>query len=123
MDSRKPSRTSSECRLCRWGPPAKSIRGVSSAQIQNRPNWFTTRVSAPTIFTPCAVGVACLPALLVAEDLSGGALVRLLPSLSSQSGVVHAVFPSRRGMVPAVRSLLDSLSAGFTANPWLVSDD
>jgi DNA-binding transcriptional LysR family regulator len=68
------------------------------------------------------VGVACLPALLVAEDLSGGALVRLLPSLSAQSGVVHAVFPSRRGMVPAVRSLLDSLSQGFAANPWLVND-
>jgi DNA-binding transcriptional LysR family regulator len=71
----------------------------------------------------CGVGVACLPALLVADDLSGGALVRLLPSLSSQSGVVHAIFPSRRGMVPAVRSLLDSLSQGFAANPWLVGDD
>ena len=71
----------------------------------------------------CGVGVACLPALLVAADLSGGALLRLLPSLSSQSGVVHAVFPSRRGMVPAVRTLLDFLSAGFAANPWLVSDD
>jgi hypothetical protein len=46
----------------------------------------------------------------------------LLPSLSSRSGVVHAVFPSRRGMVPAVRTLLDSLSEGFAANPWLVSD-
>jgi DNA-binding transcriptional LysR family regulator len=71
----------------------------------------------------CGVGVACLPALLVTDDLSGGALVRLLPSLSSRSGVVHAVFPSRRGMVPAVRSLLDSLSEGFAVNPWLVSDD
>jgi DNA-binding transcriptional LysR family regulator len=68
----------------------------------------------------CGVGVACLPALLVADDLSGGALLRLLPSLSSQLGVVHAVFPSRRGMAPAVRSLLDSLSEGFAANPWLV---
>ena len=65
------------------------------------------------------VGVACLPAMLVADDLSSGALVRLLPSLSSRSGVVHAVFPSRRGMVPAVRSLLDFLSEGFAANPWL----
>jgi DNA-binding transcriptional LysR family regulator len=71
----------------------------------------------------CGVGVACLPALIVMDDLSGGALVRLLPSLSSRAGVVHAVFPSRRGMVPAVRSLLDSLSEGFAANPWLVSDD
>ena len=66
------------------------------------------------------VGVACLPALLVTDDLSSGALVRLLPSLSSRSAIVHAVFPSRRGMVPAVRSLLDSLSEGFAANPWLV---
>jgi DNA-binding transcriptional LysR family regulator len=71
----------------------------------------------------CGVGVACLPALLVTDDLSEGGLVRLLPSLSSQSGVVHALFPSRRGMVPAVRSLLDALSEGFAANPWLISDD
>jgi DNA-binding transcriptional LysR family regulator len=68
------------------------------------------------------LGVARLPALLAREDLSSGALVRLLPLLSSQSGVVHAVFPSRRGMVPAVRLLLDTLSEGFAANPWCVSD-
>jgi DNA-binding transcriptional LysR family regulator len=68
------------------------------------------------------VGVARLPALLARDDLSSGALVRLLPSLSSRSGVVHAVFPSRRGMVPAVRSLLDALSEGFAANPWFVGD-
>jgi DNA-binding transcriptional LysR family regulator len=68
------------------------------------------------------LGVARLPALLARDDLSNGALVRLLPSLSSRSGVVHAVFPSRRGIVPAVRSLLDALSEGFAANPWFVGD-
>jgi DNA-binding transcriptional LysR family regulator len=88
----------------------------------------TPRLSTDDLFTLRqaairGVGVACLPALVVADDLSGGSLVRLLPSLSSRSGVVHAVFPSRRGMVPAVRSLLDFLSEGFAANPWLVSDD
>jgi DNA-binding transcriptional LysR family regulator len=66
-------------------------------------------------------GVACLPELLVTDDISAGTLVRLLPLLTSQSGVVHAVFPSRRGMVPAVRSLLDFLSEGFAASPWLSS--
>lgn len=65
------------------------------------------------------VGVACLPTVFIADDLSSGELVRLLPSLSARAGVVHAVFPSRRGMVPAVRALLDSLSAGFAANPLL----
>lgn len=68
------------------------------------------------------VGVACLPTLLIADDLSGGALVRLLPSLSTRAGVLHAVFPSRRGMVPAVRALLDFLSEGFAANPLLGGD-
>jgi DNA-binding transcriptional LysR family regulator len=70
----------------------------------------------------CGLGVARLPTLLARDDLSSGALVRLLPLLSSQSGVVHAVFPSRRGMVPAVRLLLDTLSEGFAANPWCVGD-
>jgi DNA-binding transcriptional LysR family regulator len=68
------------------------------------------------------VGVACLPAGLVTDELAKGALIRLLPSLSSPSGVVHAVFPSRRGMVPAVRALLDFLSRGFTISPLLASD-
>ena len=56
------------------------------------------------------IGAVLVPRLLVANDLEGGALVRLLPSLKAHVGIVHAVFPSRRGMVPAVRALLDSLS-------------
>ena len=56
------------------------------------------------------LGVAFVPLLLVADDIEGGTLVRLLPSLKAQSGIIHAVFPSRRGMVPAVRALLDFLS-------------
>ena len=114
---------------------------LSMGTVGNEHSWhFVDADSKPAelTHTPClstddlftlrqaalhGVGVACLPALVVADDLSGGALVRLLASLSSRSGVVHAVFPSRRGMVPAVRTLLDFLSEGFAANPWLVSDE
>jgi len=80
-------------------------------------DFYTVRLAALR-----GLGVARLPSLLVRDDLSSGALVRLLPSLTSRSGVVHAVFPSSRGMVPAVRSLLDALSEGFAANPWFVGD-
>ena len=69
------------------------------------------------------MGVACLPTLLVGDDLSSGTLVRLLPSLSSRAGVVHAVFPSRRGMVPAVRALLDSLSDAFAGHALLAGEE
>ena len=48
----------------------------------------TPRLSTDDLFTLRraaiqGVRVACLPALVVTDDLSGGALVRLLPSLSS----------------------------------------
>jgi DNA-binding transcriptional LysR family regulator len=56
------------------------------------------------------IGAALVPLLLVADDMEDGTLVRLLPSLKAQAGIIHAVFPSRRGMVPAVRALLDFLS-------------
>jgi DNA-binding transcriptional LysR family regulator len=56
------------------------------------------------------IGAALIPQLLVTKDLASGALIHLLPSLKAHSGIVHAVFPSRRGMVPAVRALLDFLS-------------
>jgi DNA-binding transcriptional LysR family regulator len=56
------------------------------------------------------IGAALVPLMLVADDVKGGTLVRLLPSLKAHTGIMHAVFPSRRGMVPAVRALLDFLS-------------
>ena len=55
-------------------------------------------------------GAVLIPRLLVANDLASGALIRLLPLLEAHTGIMHAVFPSRRGMVPAVRALLDFLS-------------
>jgi DNA-binding transcriptional LysR family regulator len=57
------------------------------------------------------IGAVLVPLLLVADDMEHGTLVRLLPLLKAQAGIIHAVFPSRRGMVPAVRALLDFLSA------------
>ncbi len=90
------------------------------AELIHRPRLSTDDLYTLRQAAIRGVGVACLPTLLVADDLSDGTLVRLLPSLSSRAGVVHAVFPSRRGMVPAVRSLLEALSEGFADDPWLI---
>ena len=32
-----------------------------------------------------------------------------------RSGIVHAVFPSRRGLLPSVRGLIDFLAAEYAA--------
>ncbi len=59
------------------------------------------------------VGIAQLPYFMVREGLAGGLLEQLLPDFGSPESLVHAVFPSRRGLVPAVRALLDALASGF----------
>jgi DNA-binding transcriptional LysR family regulator len=75
------------------------------------------RLRTDDLFTLRLAALLGMPRLIVAKDLERGALIRLLPSLKAHTGLMHATFPSRRGMVPAVRSLLDSLSEGLTVGP------
>jgi DNA-binding transcriptional LysR family regulator len=60
------------------------------------------------------LGIAMLPDHLCQHELASGILVRVLPDWRSGEGLVHAVFPSRRGMNSAVRALIDFLAAEFT---------
>lgn len=63
------------------------------------------------------VGAVLLPHALVQADLNNGRLVHLLPAWQARSAIVHAVFPSRRGLLPAVRALLDFLAQEFAQRP------
>ncbi len=54
-------------------------------------------------------GYCWLPDYLCREEIEDGRLVELLPQWSQPQGIVHAVFSSRRGLLPAVRSFLDFL--------------
>ena len=54
-------------------------------------------------------GMCVLPDYLCSEELRRGELVPVLPGWAPPVAMVLAVFPSRRGMVPAVRRLLDFL--------------
>lgn len=58
------------------------------------------------------VGAALLPDYMCREALQHGRLVHLLPGWAPPPGIVHAVFASRRGLVPAVRAFLDHLATG-----------
>jgi len=55
------------------------------------------------------VGMAILPDYMCLEEIESGRLVSVLPEWAPQPGIVHAVFASRRGLVPALRSFLDFL--------------
>ncbi|MEB3752811.1 LysR family transcriptional regulator [Acinetobacter sp. MD2(2019)] len=54
-------------------------------------------------------GVALLPDSVVAESIQSGELVHVLPEWKAPHGVLHAVYPTRQGMLPAVRVFIDYL--------------
>lgn len=57
------------------------------------------------------LGIAKLPDNVVRADLQAGKLERVLPQWNAPLGVMHIVFPTRRGLLPAVRVLIDFLAA------------
>jgi DNA-binding transcriptional LysR family regulator len=61
-------------------------------------------------------GIALLPAANCQEALASGALVRVLPEWSGTDGIVHLVFASRRGMLPAVRAVIDFAAAALKSS-------
>lgn len=61
------------------------------------------------------LGVARLPESVVRDDLAAGNLERVLPQWSTPQGILHLVFPTRRGLLPAVRAFIDFLVAKVPA--------
>lgn len=55
-------------------------------------------------------GIALLPETVCAEAILRGELEPVLPDWSLPQGICHAVFPSRRGLLPAVRVFIDFLA-------------
>jgi DNA-binding transcriptional LysR family regulator len=56
-----------------------------------------------------AAGVCYLPDYMCQTEIESGELIHVLPQWRFPPGIVHAVFSSRRGLTPAVRSFLDFL--------------
>lgn len=77
--------------------------------IRFQPRYLTTDMLALKQAALKGVGLVQLPSLMINEDLRQGRLVRLLPGWRPRTEVIHVVFPSRRGLLPSVRALLDYL--------------
>ena len=82
----------------------------STAQISHTPRLVTDDMAALREAALAGVGVVQLPTLMVWEDLQAGRLTPVMPAWKPRSGIVHAVFPSRRGLLPSVRALLEYLA-------------
>jgi len=63
------------------------------------------------------IGIALLPEQVVAAPLKQGLVDRVLPQWSGAKNILHLVYPTPRGMLPSVRSLIDYLLIHVPA--WL----
>ena len=87
----------------------------SEARVSHHPRLVTRSMSALRIAASAGIGVVQLPTMMMTEELSDGRLVRVLEEWAPPREIVHAVFPSRRGLLPAVRGLIDYLAEQFEA--------
>ncbi|MCW2290026.1 DNA-binding transcriptional LysR family regulator [Pseudomonas sp. BIGb0408] len=62
-------------------------------------------------------GICMQPLYATAAMLEDGRLVRLLPDWQPQSLGVHAIYASRRQMLPALRTLLDFIAQRLASDP------
>jgi len=86
-----------------------------TAAVRHSPRLVTDDLAMLQQAVRSGLGVALLPTVAVFDDLKAGRLTGLLPDWRPRPWIVHAVYPSRRGLLPSIRFLLDHLVAGCSA--------
>jgi DNA-binding transcriptional LysR family regulator len=85
------------------------------AAIRHHPRLVTRDMITLRAAALAGVGVVQLPSMMIREQIARGELIHVIPGWAPKRQIVHAVFATRRGMLPAVRALLDDLVARFNA--------
>jgi len=83
------------------------------AILHHKPRFITTDMIALRSAAMAGVGIVQLPMMMLKEQFADGSLVHLLPQWRTRREIIHAVYPSRRGQLPAVRALIDFLVESY----------
>jgi DNA-binding transcriptional LysR family regulator len=78
-------------------------------QIQLKPRLVTSDLRTRLQAAIHGIGIALLPEQVVSAPLTEGLIERVLPEWSGARNILHLVYPTPRGMLPSVRSLIDYL--------------
>lgn len=83
--------------------------------VRHQPRLVTSDMVALRTAAVAGVGLVQLPVLMIREQLAAGQLVAVLPDWRPRRETIHVVFPSRRGLVPSVRCLIDHLVESYAS--------
>ena len=81
-----------------------------AARVQHSPRLVCHDFVVLRTAVLAGLGIALLPESVVRSDLDTGRLEAVLHHWNLRQGVLHLVFPSRRGLLPAVRAFIDFLA-------------
>jgi DNA-binding transcriptional LysR family regulator len=93
------------------------LRGSEVVEAAHEPRLICDDMFALRQAAIEGVGIALLPTLICDSELRRGLLRRVLPDWGCTASEIQATFPTRRGMLPAVRALIDYLAAHPPAAP------
>lgn len=85
----------------------------AKARITHKPRLVTDDMAQLLHAAVAGVGVVKLPSMVADPHIASGGLVEIMAGWVPPAGIVHAVFPSRRGLLPSVRSFIDFLAAEY----------
>lgn len=88
--------------------------GGREHEFQHRPCYTADDLLTLKFAVLQGTGMCVLPDYMCRLELEQSLLEEVLPGWAPRIGVMHAVFPSRRGLVPAVRRFLDFLGEHAT---------
>jgi DNA-binding transcriptional LysR family regulator len=92
-----------------------TLIGPNDARVRvpHKPRLVTDDMSQLLYAARDGVGVVQLPDIVADDAIASGALVHVLPEWTPAAGSVQAVFPTRRGLLPSVRGLIDFLATEY----------
>lgn len=89
------------------------------ALVPLTPQIATSDIFALTAAARAGAGVAVLPVSVCGEDIRAERLTHLLPEWTAGATTISALLPSRQGVLPTVRALLNHCVEHFPAAvPW-----
>ena len=86
-------------------------------QIELKPRLVTSDLRVRLQAAIHGIGIALLPEQVVSAPLKEGLIERVLSEWFGAKNILHLVYPTPRGMLPSVRSLIDYLMTHVPA--WL----
>lgn len=91
------------------------LQGADGAEVRisHKPRLVTDDMAQLLHAAIEGIGVVQLPTMVAEDHIRSGRLIDVVPGWSPRGGIVHAVFASRRGLLPSVRSFIDFLAADY----------